>query len=117
MSGGFATPLAAELIRSADLVVGWGCTFTMWTTRHGALIGPDTKVVQVDLDPDALGVHREIDLGVVGDVRETARAVVALLGEAEPATEGRRGRAATAPRRSPSASPARAAGATCPTTT
>ncbi|MEU7690725.1 thiamine pyrophosphate-binding protein [Microbispora hainanensis] len=91
VSGGFATPLAAELIRSADLVVGWGCTFTMWTTRHGALIGPDTKVVQVDLDPDALGVHREIDLGVVGDVRETARAVVALLGEAEPATEGETG--------------------------
>lgn len=88
VSGGFATPLAAELIRDADLVVGWGCSFTMWTTRHGALIGPDTKVVQVDLDPDALGVHREIDLGVVGDVRETARAVTALLGEAEPAAEG-----------------------------
>ncbi|TQS31179.1 thiamine pyrophosphate-binding protein [Microbispora sp. KK1-11] len=80
VSGGFATPLAAELIRGADLVVGWGCSFTMWTTRHGALIGPDTRVVQVDLDPDALGVHREIDLGVVGDVRETARAVAALLG-------------------------------------
>ncbi|MFG1859376.1 thiamine pyrophosphate-binding protein [Microbispora bryophytorum] len=81
VSGGFATPLAAELIRGADLVVGWGCSFTMWTTRHGALIGPETRVVQVDLDPDALGVHREIDLGVVGDVRETARAVAALLGE------------------------------------
>ncbi|WP_182908015.1 thiamine pyrophosphate-binding protein [Microbispora sp. H13382] len=81
VSGGFATPLAAELIRDADLVVGWGCSFTMWTTRHGALIGPETRVVQVDLDPDALGVHREIDLGVVGDVRETARAVAALLGD------------------------------------
>ncbi|MFG1821607.1 thiamine pyrophosphate-binding protein [Microbispora bryophytorum] len=81
VSGGFATPLAAELIRGADLIVGWGCSFTMWTTRHGALIAPETRVVQVDLDPDALGVHREIDLGVVGDVRETARAVAALLGE------------------------------------
>ncbi|MEU6425065.1 thiamine pyrophosphate-binding protein [Microbispora sp. NPDC046973] len=94
VSGGFATPLAAELIRGADLVVGWGCSFTMWTTRHGALIGPETRVVQVDLDPDALGVHREIDLGVVGDVRETARAVAALLGEAgaegEPETRGYR---------------------------
>ncbi|GGO01964.1 acetolactate synthase I/II/III large subunit [Microbispora rosea subsp. aerata] len=92
VSGGFATPLAAELIRGADLVVGWGCSFTMWTTRHGALIGPDAKVVQVDLDPDALGVHREIDLGVVGDVRETARAVTALLGEPEAGGEtGTRG--------------------------
>ncbi|MEU8172060.1 thiamine pyrophosphate-binding protein [Microbispora hainanensis] len=91
VSGGFATPLAAELIRDADLVVGWGCSFTMWTTRHGALIGPDTKVVQVDLDSDALGVHRDIDLGVVGDVRETARAVTALLGEAETTAEGETG--------------------------
>ncbi|MEU6412503.1 thiamine pyrophosphate-binding protein [Microbispora sp. NPDC046933] len=86
VSGGFATPLAAELIRGADLVVGWGCSLTMWTTRHGALIGPEARVVQVDLDPDALGVHRDIDLGVVGDVRETARAVAALLGD--PGTEG-----------------------------
>ncbi|WP_432932759.1 thiamine pyrophosphate-binding protein [Microbispora sp. CA-135349] len=89
VSGGFATPLAAELIRGADLVVGWGCSFTMWTTRHGALIGPRARVVQVDLDSDALGVHREIDLGVVGDVRETARAVAALLGE--PAAGGEAG--------------------------
>ncbi|GAA4190168.1 thiamine pyrophosphate-binding protein [Microbispora amethystogenes] len=89
VSGGFATPLANELIRDADLVVGWGCSFTMWTTRHGTLIGPEAAVVQVDLDPDALGVHREVDLGVVGDVRETARAVAALLagpgGRSEPA--------------------------------
>lgn len=92
VSGGFATPLAAELIRGADLVVGWGCSFTMWTTRHGALIAPDATVVQVDLDPDALGVHREIDLGVVGDVRETARAVTSLLGDPEPSGEpGTRG--------------------------
>ena len=43
ISGGFASPLAAELIRDADLVVGWGCALNMWTTRHGALIGPDAR--------------------------------------------------------------------------
>src|SRR6266700_1773648 len=40
VSGGFASPLAAELIRGADLIVGWGCALNMWTMRHGALIGP-----------------------------------------------------------------------------
>jgi len=84
VSGGFASPLAAELIGAADLVVGWGCSFTMWTTRHGTLIGPDAKVVQVEIDPDAIGVNRPVDLGVVGDVRETARTVGALLAPAEP---------------------------------
>jgi thiamine pyrophosphate-dependent acetolactate synthase large subunit-like protein len=75
VSGGFATPLAAELIRGADVIVGWGCALNMWTMRHGALIAPGTTVVQVDSAPDALGRHRAIDLGVVGDVAATASAV------------------------------------------
>jgi thiamine pyrophosphate-dependent acetolactate synthase large subunit-like protein len=75
ISGGFASPAAAELIRGADLLVGWGCALNMWTMRHGTLIGPDTVVAQVDLDEDALGVHRRIDLGVVGDVAEVASTV------------------------------------------
>ncbi|NKZ09081.1 thiamine pyrophosphate-binding protein, partial [Actinomadura latina] len=79
VSGGFATPAAAALIRGADLVVGWGCSLNMWTTRHGALIGPGAKVVQVDVDARALGAHRQVDLGLIGDAAETARAVLAEL--------------------------------------
>ncbi|MFA1550329.1 thiamine pyrophosphate-binding protein [Actinomadura chokoriensis] len=79
VSGGFATPAAATLIRGADLIVGWGCSLTMWTTRHGALVGPDAKVVQVDVDARALGAHRPVDLGLIGDAAETARAVTAEL--------------------------------------
>jgi thiamine pyrophosphate-dependent acetolactate synthase large subunit-like protein len=79
VSGGFASPLAAELIEGADLVVGWGCALNMWTTRHGRLIGPDTVVAQVDDDPDAIGAHRDVTVGVVGDVRATAEAVTAVL--------------------------------------
>ncbi|MDH6221325.1 thiamine pyrophosphate-binding protein [Streptomyces pseudovenezuelae] len=73
VSGGFASPLAAELIQGADLIVGWGCALNMWTMRHGNLIGAGATVVQVDDDPSALGVHREVDLGVTGDVARTAR--------------------------------------------
>jgi thiamine pyrophosphate-dependent acetolactate synthase large subunit-like protein len=79
VSGGFASPLAAELIRDADLVVGWGCSLNMWTLRHGSLIGPDATVVQVDNDPAAIGAHRPADLGVIGDVAVTARAVAEAL--------------------------------------
>ncbi|MGW0653059.1 thiamine pyrophosphate-binding protein [Streptomyces umbrinus] len=73
VSGGFASPLAAELIQEADLIVGWGCALNMWTMRHGRLVGPDTTVVQVDDDASALGAHREVHLGVTGDVELTAR--------------------------------------------
>jgi thiamine pyrophosphate-dependent acetolactate synthase large subunit-like protein len=75
VSGGFATPVAAELIQDADLLVGWGCSLNMWTLRHGALVGDGTTVVQVDLDPAELGAHHRIDLGLTGDTAATARAV------------------------------------------
>jgi thiamine pyrophosphate-dependent acetolactate synthase large subunit-like protein len=82
VSGGFASPLAAELIGSADLIVGWGCALNMWTMRHGRLIAEGATVAQVDDTPDALGVHRDIQLGVVGDVRATAEALLDLAGPA-----------------------------------
>ncbi|MGN9839290.1 thiamine pyrophosphate-binding protein [Nonomuraea sp. H19] len=85
VSGGFATPLAAELISGADLVVGWGCALNMWTTRHGALVPPGAKVAQVDLDGAALGAHVPADLGVVGDAGTVASAVTTrLAGAAAP---------------------------------
>jgi acetolactate synthase-1/2/3 large subunit len=79
VSGGFASPLAAELIASADLIVAWGSTLNMWTTRHGALIGPRTTVIQVDDDPAAFGVNRPAQVGVLGDVTLTATAVAEEL--------------------------------------
>jgi thiamine pyrophosphate-dependent acetolactate synthase large subunit-like protein len=79
VSGGFATPAAAELIKDADLLIGWGCALNMWTLRHGALVGAGTTVVQVDIDADALGAYQAVDLGVVGDVAATAQAVLAEL--------------------------------------
>jgi acetolactate synthase I/II/III large subunit len=79
ISGGFASPLAAELIRDADLLVGWGCSLNMWTMRHGALIKPGTVVAQVDIESEALGGHRPVDLGVTGDVAAVAREVTGIL--------------------------------------
>jgi thiamine pyrophosphate-dependent acetolactate synthase large subunit-like protein len=79
VSGGFATPLAAELISQSDLVVGWGSTLNMWTTRHGRLIAPGTVVAQVDLRASALGANRPVDVAVAGDITAVARACAAVL--------------------------------------
>ncbi len=89
ISGGFATPLAAELITGADLIIAWGCSLTMWTTRHGRLIGENTTVAQVDDDEAALGANRPIGLGVHGDVGETARALEHLVLLRDPETRYR----------------------------
>ncbi len=96
VSGGFSSPLAAELIQGADLIVGWGCALNMWTMRHGRLIGAETRVVQVDDDPDAIGAHRPGAEGVVGDVRVTAELALDRMGEPSPGyrSEELRGRIA-----------------------
>jgi acetolactate synthase-1/2/3 large subunit len=80
VSGGFASPLTAELITAADLVVGWGSSLNMWTMRHGRLIGPGARVAQVDDDSSAIGAHLPVDVGVLGDVAQTARVVLGWLG-------------------------------------
>lgn len=80
ISGGFASPTSAALLADADLVLAFGASLTMWTTRHGRLLGPDATVVQVDVDADALGANSPVDLAVLGDVAETARDLLAELG-------------------------------------
>jgi len=84
VSGGFASPLGAELIGGADLLVGWGCSLNMWTMRHGTLIAPGCRVVQVDDDAAAIGAHRPVQIGILGDVAVTARAVTAALRDLRP---------------------------------
>jgi thiamine pyrophosphate-dependent acetolactate synthase large subunit-like protein len=79
VSGGFATPVAAELIAGADLVIAWGCALSPWTTRRGDLIGRDATVIQVDANPAALGAVHRVDLGIPSDVSTAARAVSAEL--------------------------------------
>jgi thiamine pyrophosphate-dependent acetolactate synthase large subunit-like protein len=73
ISGGFASPTTVELISAADLVVGWGCALNMWTTRHGRLFAEGATLAQVDIEPAALGAHRQVAIGVLGDVGLTAR--------------------------------------------
>ncbi|SOE02602.1 thiamine pyrophosphate-binding protein [Blastococcus haudaquaticus] len=76
--GGFATPVAGQLISDADVVVAFGASLNRWTTRDGALVRGKT-VVQVDLELEAIGRHCPADVGVVGDSALTAAAVDAEL--------------------------------------
>lgn len=88
VSGGFSSPLAAQLISEADLIVSWGCALNMWTMRHGRLIADDATVIQVELDPDAVGAQREVAFGVLGDARLVAEAALAQLPESRQGYRG-----------------------------
>jgi len=78
--GGFSSPLTSELIEDSDVIVAFGASLNMWTTRRGDLIGQGTKVGQVDVDRSAVGAHWPVDVAVVGDCAATARAMIEALG-------------------------------------
>lgn len=100
ISGGFASPTAAELLREADALLAFGASLNMWTTRHGAFAGSDTRILQVDVDPDAIGAERPVDVGVVADADGAARALIRELDRRDARrtgfrTDGLEGRIAT----------------------
>ncbi len=73
ISGGFASPFAAELLPQADTVLVTGASANAWTTRHGTLIAPGAQVAQIDLEARAIGRNHPVDLAVLGDAKATAR--------------------------------------------
>jgi thiamine pyrophosphate-dependent acetolactate synthase large subunit-like protein len=81
ISGGFASPLAAELIAQADVVVAAGARLNQWTTRHGALLAPGVRIVQIDIEPEAIGAHHPPTVALVSDVAATATALADLVPE------------------------------------
>jgi thiamine pyrophosphate-dependent acetolactate synthase large subunit-like protein len=75
ISGGFASPFAAELLPQADAVVVVGASINRWTTNHGALISNDAKVIQIDADPRAIGRNYPAQVAVIGDAAASVRAL------------------------------------------
>jgi thiamine pyrophosphate-dependent acetolactate synthase large subunit-like protein len=79
ISGGFASPAAAELISQANVVLAVGASLNMWTTRHGRLLNPRAVVIQIDHEAEQIAAHHEVLLAVPGDAREAVTDIVAEL--------------------------------------
>jgi thiamine pyrophosphate-dependent acetolactate synthase large subunit-like protein len=79
ISGGFSSPVADELIAESDLILGFGVSFTQWTTKKGKLIGPGAKVAQIDIEAPKLGYQMPVQYAVLGDAKTTAAALLAEI--------------------------------------
>src|SRR5918993_4013698 len=79
IAGGFSSSLALNLLSQADVVLAFGASLNHWTVRHGRLFSPEARVVQVDLDEEAIGRLHHADVGVVGDAARAARAILEEL--------------------------------------
>jgi acetolactate synthase-1/2/3 large subunit len=85
--GNLSTPAAYEHMGSADVVMSFGASLNNWQTDDYELL-KGKHVIQNDIDPDALGKYGPIGLGVVGDARATAQALLDMVREAEMEKDG-----------------------------
>jgi len=85
----FAGPLgyngskaAMELIAQADVVLCLGTRLNPFSTLPGYGIDywpKDARIIQVDINPDRIGLTKKVSVGIVGDARKTAEGILARL--------------------------------------
>jgi sulfoacetaldehyde acetyltransferase len=80
-----------ELISKADVVLCLGTRLNPFSTLPGYGIDywpKDAQIIQVDINPDRIGLTKKVSVGIVGDARKVAETLLARL----PETAGDAGR-------------------------
>jgi acetolactate synthase-1/2/3 large subunit len=63
----------------ADVILFAG-TMIDFRLRYGRSIGPQAKVISIDIDPNELGRNRGVDIGIEGDPNNALRQITAEIG-------------------------------------
>ncbi|SDK57581.1 Acetolactate synthase large subunit [Natronorubrum texcoconense] len=75
IAGTFMSPANDELLWDADAVVTVGAQLSGKVTRYGELYA-DAAVVQIDIDPSAVGRYRDPTVALLGDASAAIEALV-----------------------------------------
>lgn len=73
-----------ELISKADVVLCLGTRLNPFSTLPGYGIDywpTKAKIIQVDLNPDRIGLTKKVTVGIVGDAGKVARSILAQLSD------------------------------------
>ena len=73
---------AMELISQADVVLCLGTRLNPFSTLPGYALDywpKEAKIIQVDINPDRIGLTKKVTVGIVGDAKKVAEAVLARL--------------------------------------
>ncbi|WP_299786997.1 sulfoacetaldehyde acetyltransferase [uncultured Marivita sp.] len=99
----FAGPLgyngskaAMELISQADVVLCLGTRLNPFSTLPGYGIDywpKDATIIQVDINPDRIGLTKKVSVGIIGDAKKVAQGILAKLSDSA-GDEGREDRKA-----------------------
>ncbi len=80
--GTLSTPAAYELIAQSDCIICFGTSLHDFTTDRGKLMD-NKRIVQVDIEPTAIGGGLHPDAALVADAGLTAETIIFWLNEAE----------------------------------
>ena len=73
-----------QLIAQADVVLCLGTRLNQFSTLpgYGLDYWPKTaKIIQVDINPDRIGLTKKVSVGIIGDARKVAEALLARLSD------------------------------------
>ncbi|MCP3970275.1 MAG: sulfoacetaldehyde acetyltransferase [Rhodobacteraceae bacterium] len=73
-----------ELIREADVVLCLGTRLNPFSTLpgYGMEYWPsEAKIIQVDINPDRIGLTKKVTVGIVGDAAKVAKGILGLLAD------------------------------------
>ncbi|XDZ68949.1 sulfoacetaldehyde acetyltransferase [Alphaproteobacteria bacterium LSUCC0226] len=71
-----------ELIAKADVVLALGTRLNPFSTLPGYGIDywpKDAKIIQVDINPDRIGLTKKVTVGIVGDAKKVATSILSKL--------------------------------------
>ena len=85
--GTLSTPAAYDLIAQSDCIVCFGTALHDFTTDRGKLM-KDKRIIQIDVDPTAIGGGLHPDAALVADAGLTAKTILYWLDEAEVPASG-----------------------------
>jgi len=80
--GTLSTPAAYDLIAQSDCIICFGTSLHDFTTDRGKLM-KDKRVIQIDVEPTAIGGGLHPDVALVADAYLTAKTILYWLDEAE----------------------------------
>ena len=91
MSGIWGTRVANETMRGADVILAIGTAFgeadcSSWRPEH-TFAFPQTKLIQIDIDPQEIGKIYSVDVGIVGDAKAVLGQLNAALRDRVPADD------------------------------
>lgn len=73
-----------ELIAQADVVLCLGTRLNPFSTLPGYGMDywpKEAKIIQVDINPDRIGLTKKVTVGIVGDAKKTAEGILARLSD------------------------------------